>query len=100
MPEAPTRPLASSANCLFHASKPAAVLPHCAASALPPIHASAAIAATVIALNCPPLFIRNSFPQTKRGPSLPTQAPLKIHTHLSKLGRAGQPGTAKARAEG
>jgi hypothetical protein len=32
--EAPTLPLASSANCLFHASKPAAVLPHCAAPAL------------------------------------------------------------------
>jgi hypothetical protein len=27
-------PLASSANCLFQASKPAAVLPHCAAPAL------------------------------------------------------------------
>jgi hypothetical protein len=26
--------LASSPNCLFHASKPAAVLPHCAAPAL------------------------------------------------------------------
>jgi hypothetical protein len=29
---------ASPVSCLFHASKPAAVLPHCAALALPLIH--------------------------------------------------------------
>src|SRR6266446_4921914 len=54
-------PLASSANCLFHASKPAAVLPHCAAPALPVIHRSATKTATVTILSCPPLVIPNSF---------------------------------------
>src|SRR5258706_14345896 len=50
-------PLASSATCLFHASKPAAVLPHCAASALLAIKRSAIKTATVIVLSCPPLVI-------------------------------------------
>src|SRR6266404_4790363 len=54
--------LASSENCLFHASKPAAVLPHCAAPALPVIHRSATRTATVTVLSCPPLVIRNPFP--------------------------------------
>src|SRR5580693_3782911 len=54
-------PLASSANCFFHASKPAAVLPHCAAHALLAIQMSATKAATVTVLNCPPLVIQNSF---------------------------------------
>src|SRR5215208_8545750 len=52
-------PLASSANCFFHASKPAAVLPHCAAPASLAIHTSATEAATVTALNCPPVVIQN-----------------------------------------
>src|SRR5260221_12088453 len=54
-------PLASSASCLFHASKPAAVLPHCAAPALPVIHRTATRTATVTVLSCPPLVIPNSF---------------------------------------
>src|SRR5260370_27750174 len=54
-------PLASSANCLFHPSKPAAVLPHCAASALLAINGSAIRTATVIVPSCPPLVIPNSF---------------------------------------
>jgi hypothetical protein len=45
-------PRASIANWFFHASKPAAVLPHCAALALLAINASATKAATVTALNC------------------------------------------------
>src|SRR5215211_902141 len=53
-------PLASSANCCFHASKPAAVLPHCAAPALLAVHASAKAVAAMI-LSCPPLVIQNSF---------------------------------------
>src|SRR5215208_4523775 len=52
-------PLASSANCFFHASKPAAVLPHCAAPASLAIHTSATKTATVTALNCPPVVIQN-----------------------------------------
>src|SRR5215204_5976835 len=55
-------PLASSANCFFHASKPAAVLPHCAAPAALAIHTTAAKAATVTALNCPPVVIQNLRP--------------------------------------
>src|SRR6266540_2145389 len=53
-------PLASAANCCFHASKPAAVLPHGAASALPAIPTSTAKAATV--LKRLRLIIRNSSP--------------------------------------
>src|ERR1700730_4194774 len=53
--------LASSANCFFHASKPAAVLPHCAAPALLAIHTNATKAAMMTVLNCPPLVIQNSF---------------------------------------
>src|ERR1700688_1769413 len=49
---------ASIANWFFHASKPAAVLPHCAALALLAINTSATKAATVTVLNCPPLVIR------------------------------------------
>src|SRR5262245_10728194 len=52
-------PLASSPNCVFHASKPAAVLPHCAAPALPASHTSATKAATVVVLSCP-LVMENS----------------------------------------
>src|SRR5829696_6154293 len=55
-------PLASSANCFFHASKPAAVLPHCAAPASLAIQTSATKAATVTALNCPPVVIQNLRP--------------------------------------
>src|SRR5262245_17202164 len=58
MLEAPTFPLASLANWLFHASKPADVLPHCAASASPAVHASATKAATATVLNRPPFVIR------------------------------------------
>src|SRR5215211_7496040 len=53
-------PLASSANCCFHGSKPAAVLPHCAAPALLAVHASAKAVAAMI-WSCPPLVIQNSF---------------------------------------
>src|SRR5713101_6264266 len=78
--EAPTPlPLASSANCFFHASKPAAVLPHCAAPALLVIHRSATKIVTVTALSCPPLVIPNSFHTICIGrnagsPSLPGRA--------------------------
>src|SRR6266516_4358931 len=78
-------PLASSANCFFHASKPAAVLPHCAAPALLVIHTNATKAATVTVLNCPPLVISElpSHPlhQTKtlaRHPCRPALAPFNI----------------------
>src|SRR5258706_5717870 len=54
-------PLASSASCLSQASKPAAVLPHCAAPALPVIHRSATRTATVTVLSCTLLVIPNSF---------------------------------------
>src|ERR1700694_2207370 len=54
-------PLASSANCFFHASKPAAVLPHCAAPALLVIHTSATRTATATVLTCRPSVIPNSF---------------------------------------
>src|SRR5258708_39673709 len=54
-------PFASSANRFFHASKPAAVLPHCAAPALLVIHTNATKTATVTVLSCSPLVIANSF---------------------------------------
>src|SRR6202011_736132 len=54
-------PLASSANCFFHVSKPAAVLPHGAAPALLVIYTSATKTATATVLSCPPLAIPNSF---------------------------------------
>jgi hypothetical protein len=55
---------ASPANCLFQASKPAAVLPHCAALALPVIDMSATKTPTVTSLNCNclPSFIRTPLP--------------------------------------
>src|SRR5262244_1542963 len=53
-------PRASSANCFFHASKPAAVLPHGAALAWLAIQVSATTAATVVVLNCPSLVIKTS----------------------------------------
>jgi hypothetical protein len=53
--------LASSPNCLFHASKPTAELPHCAAPALLAIHTSPTKAAMMTVLNFPPLVIQNSF---------------------------------------
>jgi hypothetical protein len=52
--------LASSANCRFHASKPAAVLPHCAAFASAPRHASTANAAKAAAAVFLPLIMQNS----------------------------------------
>src|SRR5688572_4881939 len=61
MAEGPTFPLASLANWLFHASKPADVLPHCAAPASPAVHTSALKAATATVLNGPPVVIQNSF---------------------------------------
>ena len=48
---------ASPANCVFRASKPDAVPPHCAALALLAMHTSATKAATASVLNCPPLVI-------------------------------------------
>ncbi len=51
MAEALTFPLASLANWLFHASKPADVLPHVAAPASLAVHMSATKAATVTVLN-------------------------------------------------
>src|SRR5260370_40995434 len=63
-------PLASSANCLFHPSKPAAELPHCAASALLAINGSAIRIATAMVLSCPPLgiceLLSHSLHQAKR----------------------------------
>src|SRR3984893_2391368 len=76
-------PLASSANCFFHASKPAAVLPHCAASALLAIHTSAAKAATVTVLNCPPLVIQNPLSHLFASDKTP---------FMSKCSRAAQQG--------
>lgn len=55
------RVLASSANCLFHASKPADVLPHCAARACPVIDASASKTTTVTIFSCLPWDIVISF---------------------------------------
>ena len=49
--------LASSANCRFHTSKPAAVLPHCAAYALALIPASTVTVAKIAVANCLPLII-------------------------------------------
>src|SRR5215217_7102777 len=49
---------ASSANCLFQESKPAAVLPHWAALAVVAMHPSAAKAATATILNCLPVITR------------------------------------------
>jgi hypothetical protein len=49
--------LASLTNCFFHASRPVAVLPHCAALALLAIDMSATKAATVTALNRQALVI-------------------------------------------
>src|SRR4030088_3256758 len=51
--------LASSANSLFQASKPAGVLPHCAASAFVPRHARTANAKAAVA-SSPPLIIQNA----------------------------------------
>jgi hypothetical protein len=45
---------ASRANCFFQVSKPAAMLPHCAALALPDIHTSATKTPMVSSLNCLP----------------------------------------------
>src|ERR1700730_10629600 len=69
-------PLASSANCFFHASKPAAVPPHFAAPASLAINTSTTKAATVTVLNCPPLVIQNSFrplPQAKCWLAIPAE---------------------------
>jgi hypothetical protein len=54
--------LASSAKSLFQASKPAGALPHCAASALEPIHASTAQAMKVAVAICLPMAIENFLP--------------------------------------
>src|SRR5215469_16887859 len=70
--------LASSANCLFHVSKPAAELPHCAASAFGLRHASAVRAAKVAAVSRPLLLISNSFQR---------------HAFLSDDSRFPSPGT-------
>src|SRR6202035_5823992 len=91
--------LASSANCLFHASKPAAVLPHCAAPALLVVHTSATKTATVTVLSCPPLSIPNSFQalcirQNAGSPSLTERAvivhsrPLQDPSSSCRRGRA------------
>src|SRR4051795_8424230 len=85
-------PLASSANCFFHASKPTAVLPHCAAPTLPVIHRSATKTATVTVLSCPPLVIAKSFHslhQTKRWLAIP--AGTSRHRRLSRSYRSGLP---------
>jgi hypothetical protein len=54
-------PLASSANCLFQALEPAAVLPHCAASAFMPRHASTANAVKAAVAISLPLIIQTPF---------------------------------------
>jgi hypothetical protein len=61
MPEALT-PLAraSLANSLFHASKPADVLPHCAPLASPAIHTKANDAASVTIFKLPDLATHNT----------------------------------------
>jgi hypothetical protein len=53
-------PLASSLNSLFQASKPADELPHCAASAAPPVPAMIAKAVQMAAISFLPLDIENS----------------------------------------
>src|SRR3984957_12868715 len=60
---APPTPLAlaSPLNACFQASKPPGPLPHCAASADPPDHATTATIANAAATNCLPLIIENSF---------------------------------------
>ena len=55
----PTLPLASSANCCFHDSKPAAEVPHWAALADAPIH-KVSKTETATALNHPKLCILSS----------------------------------------
>ena len=55
----PTLPLASSANCCFHDSKPAAEVPHWAALADAPIH-KVSKTETASALNRPKLCILSS----------------------------------------
>ena len=62
MAEALTLLRASSANCRFQPSNPAAELPHCAARASPAAPASAARAAAATVLKRPILVIRNSLP--------------------------------------
>src|SRR4030081_3964009 len=58
--------LASSANSLFQASKPAGVLPHCAASAFVPRHARTANVKAAVA-SSPPLIIQNSLRRSEEG---------------------------------
>src|SRR5688572_10463313 len=53
--------LASVANCCFQASKPVAVLPHCAASAVLAIPTSDAKATNAMILDCRATNIRTSF---------------------------------------
>src|SRR6187455_976864 len=62
MPEAPTPfALASPANACFHPSKPAALLPHCAALASPATVASATTTAAAVILQYWLLFMRLSY---------------------------------------
>src|SRR5262245_43079302 len=68
---------ASLANWLFQASKPAEVLPHCAAPASPAVHTSATKAATATVLNWPPVVIQNS-------PDLGPSRPPTIRPHHGK----------------
>src|SRR6202030_4326080 len=49
--------LASPPNCCFQDSKPPGPLPHCAASADPPVHAATATTANTAATTCLPLII-------------------------------------------
>src|SRR5688572_3201706 len=69
---------ASSANWSFQASKPAAVLPHCAALASPTTAVRAAKLATTIALNCLPVPIQNSFTLAANGFALDHAALCRI----------------------
>ena len=64
---------ASSANCVFHASKPAAVLPHCAASALLTVPMTRA--AKTIVLNCPLGTIVSSLYAFPSGEALARKSP-------------------------
>jgi hypothetical protein len=73
---------ASPANCFFHVSKPTAVLPHCAAIALPVIDTSAATST-----HSKPLFDLG-FPRYRVSISTVTCDSAKSTEHLSIIVRA------------
>src|SRR5262252_7271627 len=80
-------PLASSANCFFQPSKPAAELPHCAALARLAIDKSAK--AATLNLNRRPLVIENSFHvRCVRRKLVPRPAEIGVNTRSSLIQEA------------